>query len=217
MAPTAPQVAALVAALALIPLSACAESPPEPAAESTAAPASEAPAADERTGLVRRGDTPYTLVGPALEVGATAPTGGLRGDGFKPVPVDFADGTLRVVLTVPSLDTPTCSLETRTFNERATSLGDGIEIIVVSRDLPPAQARFCAAHGIERVRALSDYFDGAFGRSWGLYMKENGLLARAVVVLDGGGVVRYQQIVENVPDEPDYDAALAAVTALAPK
>jgi thioredoxin-dependent peroxiredoxin len=214
MTPTATHVAALVAALALVPLAACADSPAEPIAAAATAPSAEAGA--ERTGLVRRGETPYTLVGPALEVGASAPTAGLRGDGFKPVSVDFTDGTVRVVLTVPSLDTPTCSLETRTFNERATSLGDGVEVIVVSRDLPPAQARFCAAHGIERVRALSDYFDGAFGRAWGLYMKENGLLARAVLVLDGGGVVRYQQIVENVPDEPDYDAALAAVTALAP-
>ncbi len=203
-------VAALAAALTLIPLTACGgDAAPAPAAVHAAAP-------PERTGLVRRGDRPLTLVGPALAVGAKAPAAALRGEGFAPAAVDFADGTVRVVLAVPSLDTPTCSLETRTFNERASELGEGVEILVVSRDLPPAQARFCAAHGVERVSALSDYVDGGFARSWGLYIKENGLLARAVVIVDGAGVVRYQQIVADLPDEPDYDAALAAVTALAP-
>lgn len=101
-------------------------------------------------------------------------------------------------------------------NERASDLGDGVEVLVVSRDLPPAQARFCGAPGVDRVRALSNSMDGSFGRSWGVSIKEDGLLARAVVVVDGGGVVRDQQIVEDVPDEPDYGAASAAVTARAP-
>lgn len=205
--------ATLLAGLALLCLPACGGDAPtiSPITPAVAAPAPTAEAPPERTGVVRRGDRQLTLVGPALAVGAKAPNAPLRGDGFKEVPVDFADGTVRVVLAVPSLDTPTCSLETRTFNERASELSDGIEILVVSRDLPPAQARFCAAHGIERVRALSDYLDGSFGRAWGLYIKEIGLLARTVIVVDGAGVVQYEQIVENQPDEPDYDAALAAV------
>jgi len=188
------------------------KAPPEPPAVTTPEPAPVA----ERSGLVRRDDRQLTLVGSALEIGAPAPGGVLRGEGLVEVPVDFADGVVRVVLIVPSLDTPTCSMQTRTFNSRASELGEGVEVLVISRDLPPVQSRFCAAHGIDRVRPLSDYVDGSFGRSWGLYVKETALLARAVVIVDGAGVVQYEQIVENIPDEPDYDTALAKITALAP-
>ena len=194
------------------------KTPPTPAPTAVEAPV-EASVPDlpgERTGLVRRGDRPMTLVGPGLTLGGAAPGGVLRGEGLAEVAVDFADGTVRVVLVVPSLDTPTCSMQTRTFNSRASDLGEGVEVLVVSRDLPPAQARFCAAHGIERVRPLSDYVDGSFGRSWGLYVKETALLARAVVIVDGAGLVQYEQIVENLPDEPDYDTALAKVTSMVP-
>ncbi len=188
----------------------------EPPTTEAAAPAEAEPAVAERTGLVRRGERRLTLVGPGLEVGKEAPAGVLRGAGLAEVPVDFKDGVVRVVLIVPSLDTPTCSMQTRTFNSRASELGEGVEILVISRDLPPAQERFCAAHGIDRVRTLSDYVDGSFGRSWGLYVKETALLARAVVIIDGAGLVQYEQIVEDLPDEPDYDTALAAVTRLVP-
>jgi thiol peroxidase len=141
----------------------------------------------------------------------------LWGDALQEVQLRFNDGNVRVVLFVPSVDTPTCSLQTRTFNTRATELGGGTEVVVISRDLPYAQQRFCAAHGIALVSPLSDYRNGDFGRSWGLFVKETGLLARAVAVVDGKGVVRYLQVVENLPDEPDYDAALkAAVAAFRP-
>ncbi len=167
-----------------------------------------------REGVVRRGDTPYTLVGPELTVGAAAPSASLRGDGLAQVQVDFADGTIRVVTVVPSLDTATCALQTRTFNADVSDLGERVEVLVVSRDLPFAQARFCGAHGIDRVTPLSDFEAGDFGRAWGLYIQETGLLARAVYVIDDKGRVAYAQIVENVPDEPDYGAALTATRAL---
>ena len=208
----------LVATAAFLLCAAC--GPPNPHSAKIVPEAVAAPTDDvvpERSGVIRRGDRGLTLIGTPLEVGKAAPSMALRASGWKEAPVDFADGTVRIVLTVPSLDTPTCSLETRTFNEKASSLGDGIEILVVSRDLPPAQERFCAAHGIERVRALSDYYDASSARAWGLFVKELGIFARAVVIVDGKGIVRYEQIVENQPDEPDYDAALAAVGALVPK
>ncbi len=169
---------------------------------------------ETRAGVVRRGETPYTLVGPELKVGDPAPAASLRGDGLVPVEVDFTDGKTRVVTVVPSLDTATCALQTRTFNADVSDLGEQVEVLVVSRDLPFAQARFCGAHGIDRVRPLSDYESGAFGRAWGLYIQETALLARAVYVIDDQGKVAYVEIVEDVPDEPDYAAALSATRAL---
>ncbi|MBA3685507.1 MAG: thiol peroxidase [Planctomycetes bacterium] len=173
-----------------------------------------ASAADEREGLVQRGDKPLTLVGSALTIGQLAPDATLRDSYLLPVALRSTDGAIRVVATVPSLDTPTCSREARVFNERAAAL-PGVQILVVSRDLPFAQTRFCTAHGIAGVRVLSDYADASLGRAWGLLIKQNALLARAVVVLDAQGVVRYQQIVAELSDEPDYDAALAAAKELA--
>lgn len=182
----------------------------------TAPSATASAAALPERGGVRRGERQLTLVGPELHVGDTAPGGELRDNDNKPVTVDFADGTVRVVALVPSLDTPTCSAETRTFNRDASDLGPGVEVLVVSRDLPFAQARFCGAHGIDRVRTLSDFDTGDFSRAWGLFIKETRLAARAVAVVDGGGKVTYLQVVENVPDEPDYAAAYAALAVLAP-
>lgn len=170
----------------------------------------------ERTGIVHRGDLPLTLVGPAIGVGAKAPVANLRDNVNKPASVDFADGITRVLMFVPSLDTPTCSIQTRTFNYDASDLGPAVEVVLVSRDLPFAQARFCGAEGIDRVRTLSDFIDGAYGRSWGLYVKETDLLGRAVAVIDKTGTVTYLQVVENLPDEPNYEAALTALHALVP-
>jgi len=170
----------------------------------------------QRTDLVHKGDTALTLVGPALQTGQPAPTELLRDAHLAPVSPDFADGRVHVVLTVPSLDTPTCSLETRTFDQDASDLGPGIEILVISRDLPFAQARYCAAEGIDRVLTLSDYVDGSFGKAWGVYIAQSGLLARTVTIIDGQGIVRYQQIVPQLGDEPDYNTALQQARALVP-
>jgi len=187
------------------------------ATTSTTPPADAAPEAQEpptRTGVVHRNDTPYTLVGPALAVGDKAPTAALRNAQLARVTPDFADGRPRVVLIVPSLDTPTCGMQTRTFNGEASDMGDQVEVLVISRDLPFAQARFCGAHGIDRVVPLSDYESGAFGQSWGLFIQETALLARAVAVIDGTGTVTYLEVVPNLPDEPAYAPALAALAAL---
>jgi len=170
----------------------------------------------ERTGIVRRGDRGLTLWGPQKDVGDMAPVGTLRDNDNKPFTVNFADGTVRAVIVVPSLDTPTCSLETRTFNGRASDMGESVEVLVISRDLPAAQKRFCGAMGIDRIITLSDFDDGAFGESWGLLVKETRLLARAVAVVDGSGRITYLEVVENIPEEPDYDGAIAALAELVP-
>jgi thiol peroxidase len=168
----------------------------------------------ERPGLVHgRGGASLTLVGPALALGQPAPPATLRDSGLKQVPFAWNDGKVRIVTTAPSLDTPTCSKQAHAFSARAAELG-AVEVIYVSRDLPFAQSRFCATEGITGIRVLSDYYDGSFAHAWGLFLKENGLLARAAVVVDGGGVVRYLEIVSDLPKEPDYDAVLAAAKAL---
>lgn len=170
---------------------------------------------EERSGLIRgKGGAPLTLVGPALAVGQPAPSATLRDNTLAPVTVAWNDGKVRIVTTAPSLDTPTCSKQAHAFGKRVNELGGKVEVIFVSRDLPFAQSRFCAAEGITGLRVLSDYVDGSFGRSWGLLVKELALDARAAAVVDGKGVVQYLEIVADLPKEPDYDKVLEAAKAL---
>lgn len=172
----------------------------------------------ERSGLVRgKGGVPLTLIGPALAEGVAAPRAILHDAACSPCDIVWNDGQVRIVTTAPSLDTPTCSRQAKAFSAQAAALAPAIQVVFVSRDLPFAQARFCAAEGVAGIRVLSDYYDGGFTRAWGLFIKENGLAARAVAVVDGGGVIRHLQIVADLPREPDYAAALAAAKALLPR
>lgn len=119
----------------------------------------------------------------------------------------------RVVLNVfPSVDTPTCAQSVRTFNEKASSL-DNTVVLCVSQDLPFAMARFCGAEGLERVVPASA-FRSRFAEDYGVRLEEGpmtGLNARSVVVLDEQGQVLHSQLVGEVADEPDYEAALKAL------
>jgi thiol peroxidase len=118
----------------------------------------------------------------------------------------------RLISVVPSLDTPVCSTQTQTFNQQLAELGDSVAAYTVSLDLPFAQARYCGAEGISNMTTLSDYQTGSFGRNWGMKMTEGmHLLARGVFVLDADGNVTYAQLVKEVGEQPDYDAALAAL------
>ena len=115
---------------------------------------------------------------------------------------------------MPSLDTPVCQTETRTFNERASKLGD-VEVLIVSSDLPFAQKRFCETEGIDGVTACSDVRDRGFGERYGVAIADGpleGVLARAVFVLDEKNTVTHVQLVPEIGQEPDYDAALAALS-----
>ncbi len=193
-------------------LTAC--TPKEPPAVAAASAETNPPV--ERAGLIHANDEALTLWGPAASVGNMAPVGTLRDNENRPVTLNFADGKIQAVLFAPSLDTPTCSQEAQTFNSRASHINDDVEILLVSRDLPAAQKRFCGAQSIDRMVTLSDFDDGSFGESWGLLVKETRLLGRAVGVVDGAGRIAYLEIVENIAEEPDYDAAIAALAKLAP-
>jgi len=168
----------------------------------------------ERHGFVTFKGTPLTLLGQAPQIGSKAPEfAALRGD-LSPFSLAQAAGKTVVINSVPSLDTPVCAMQTRRFNQEAAALGSDVKVLVVSMDLPFAQQRFCATEGIANLETLSDHRDASFGTSYGMLIKELRLLARGILVIDKDGVLRYQQLVPEVAQEPDYEAALAAIKAV---
>jgi len=170
-----------------------------------------------RHGAVTFKGNPLTLVGEEVQVGTPAPDFDLTfyKDGIQHLRKDDLRGKPAIISVVPSLDTPVCQVQTKTFNQRLASLGDKVTALTVSLDLPFAMSRFCGAESITAMRTGSDYMDRAFGTAWGLLIDELKILARAVFVLDKDGVVRYAQVVKEVADEPNYDAALAVLESLA--
>lgn len=167
----------------------------------------------EREGIVTLLGNPVTLLGTPITVGDAAPDVALVDNELNPVSLTDWAGKVRIIACVPSLDTPVCDTETRRFNEEAAALGPDVAILVVSMDLPFAQARWCGAAGIDAVQTLSDHRDAAFGTAYGTLIKGVRLLARAVFVIDRAGKVVFSQTVPEVAEEPDYDRVLAAAKA----
>ena len=169
-----------------------------------------------RHGAVTFKGDPLTLVGEEVAVGSPAPDFDLTfyKDGMQHVRKADLLGKPTIISVVPSLDTPVCQIQTKTFNQRLAALGDTINALTVSLDLPFAMSRFCGAEEITAMQTGSDYMDRDFGKAWGLLIDELKILARAVFVLDAEGVVRYAEVVTEVADEPDYDAAIAAAEKL---
>jgi len=152
--------------------------------------------------------------GAELKEGDKAPDFTLAGNSLEPVKKSDFDGKVLVISCVPSLDTPVCSVETRRFNVEADGLPGDVTVLTVSRDLPFAQARWCAANGVDKVVTASDYRDFGFASDYGVLLEDLGLLARAVFVLDKQGIIKYIQFVPEVTAEPDYDAVLKEVKKL---
>lgn len=162
-----------------------------------------------------------TLKGNPVSVGGNLPQKGQTAPDFKLADKARTETTLanfsgkRKVLNIfPSIDTPTCATSVRTFNKNAAALNNTV-VINISADLPFAQSRFCAAEGIENVVNLSTFRNTAgFGESYGVMIKDSslaGLLARAVVVLDENNKVLHNELVSEIANEPNYDAALAVL------
>jgi thioredoxin-dependent peroxiredoxin len=168
----------------------------------------------ERAEAITLHGNPLTLVGKEVTMGSPSPDATLVDKELNAVKLSDYRGKVVIISSVPSLDTPVCDMQTRRFNSEAANLGDDVVILTVSMDLPFAQSRWCGAAGVEQVITLSDHRDAAFGEAYGLLIKELRLLGRAVMVLDREGVVRYYQLVKEVGEEPDYDAALEAVKSL---
>jgi thiol peroxidase len=158
------------------------------------------------------GGNPVHTVGDLPAVGSKIPDFSLTADNLSDVtPADFAGKNL-VLNIFPSIDTPTCATSVRTFNQKAAGL-DNTVVLCVSADLPFAQKRFCGAEGIENVKTGSTFRSG-FGEQFGVTLADSrmaGLLARAVVVVGPDGKVTYTELVPEIANEPDYDAALAAL------
>ncbi|MEB3981452.1 thiol peroxidase [Mycobacterium sp. 663a-19] len=154
---------------------------------------------------------PIHTVGDLPAVGSQAPGFTLTGTDLGVVSNDQFSGKPVVLNIFPSIDTPVCANSVRAFNERAAA--GGASVLCVSKDLPFAQARFCGAEGIENVKTGSA-FRGSFGDDYGVGIVDGpmaGLLARAVVVVGADGKVTYTELVPEIAQEPNYDAALAAV------
>lgn len=161
-----------------------------------------------------------TLGGNPIHTNGELPKTGTKAPEFSLVKNDLSVATLadfagsRLVLNIfPSIDTGTCAASVRHFNESASKL-ENTKVLCISRDLPFAQKRFCGAEGLENVENLSDFIDGSFGKNYGLEMTESvltGLHSRVVIVLDENGIVKYTEQVPEIADEPNYEAALAAL------
>ncbi|MFH2126374.1 MAG: thiol peroxidase [Pseudomonadota bacterium] len=154
---------------------------------------------------------PLNLLGQAVAVGQAAPDAELLANDLSPKKISDYKGKVVILSVVPSLDTPTCDLQTRRFNSEAAGRGGDVVILTLSMDLPFAQARWCGAAGANAVITLSDHREAAFGMAYGMLIKELRLLARAVLVLDREGKITYIQRVKELSEEPNYDEVLAAV------
>ena len=168
----------------------------------------------ERSGAITMKGNPLTLVGEELKAGDTAPDVTLLDNELNPVQLSSFKGKVVVISSVPSLDTPVCDLETRKFNEEAANLGPDVQVLTISMDLPFAQARWCAAEGVDRLTTLSDHRDASFGNAYGVLIKELRLLARCIFVVDKEGTIRHIELVPELTSEPDYESVLGAVKGL---
>lgn len=162
----------------------------------------------ERQGIITIHGNPLTLVGDDVKVGTPAPDAELLDNDLKPVKLSSYRGKVLVLVTVPSLDTPVCDIETRRFNDEADKFGPNIQLVTISMDLPFAQKRWCGAAGVTNLQTLSDHRQAEFGKAYGVLIKELRLLARAIFILDREGTVKYVQLVPEVTNEPNYEEVL---------
>ncbi|SCH67071.1 MULTISPECIES: thiol peroxidase [unclassified Romboutsia] len=153
--------------------------------------------------------SPLTLHGTQVKVGDTAPDFTVTDNDLNDFKLNDTKGK-KVFLTVPSLDTPVCDTEVRKFNTEASKLNN-VTIYTISMDLPFAQGRWCGGAGIDKVKTLSDYKYRDFGKKYGVYINELGLLSRAVFVVDENNKITYIEYLNEITEEPNYDKALESL------
>lgn len=154
---------------------------------------------------------PVTLAGNEVNIGDDAPNVTLTANDLSDYQLSSLKGKTVILSVVPSLDTGICDLQSKRFNKEAADLGDAVKIVTISMDLPFAQKRWCTDTGSDNLMFLSDHKTGAFGEAYGLIVKGARLLARAVMIVDANGILRYRQIVPEIATEPNYDEVLAAL------
>ena len=165
---------------------------------------------NERFGLLSIGGTEVTLLGEDLTVGQKAPE--FRAQTLKWESIDVLQATrgkVRIIASLPSIETGVCDRETRRFNEEAASLDDTIVIIPISTDLPYTQSRWCGASGINQVMMVSDHMQTSFGLNYGCLVKERRILRRAIFVVDQDDNICYVAYMPTLADEPEYAEVIA--------
>lgn len=160
------------------------------------------------------GEAEHRVQGPMLQVGQPAPDFTLLNPRLRPRTLDNYAGKVKIISTVPSVDTSVCSAQTRRFNEEAAALGEGIVVLTVSADLPFALGRYCANEGIENSETLSTYQDMAFADAFGVHDVDWRVCQRAVFVLDKDNIVQHCEYVPVIGQEVDFEAALAKAKTL---
>jgi thiol peroxidase len=172
---------------------------------------------DKQQGAVTFKGKPLALVGKKVTVGGPAPDFNCVTQGLEVVRLAQTPAKARLFSVVPSLDTPVCSAQTKKFDESIAALGDKVACYTVSLDLPFAQKRFCGAENIKNMQTLSDVHDQSFGKNWGVLIEglPIAILARSIFVVDKSGKVTYAELVKEVADHPNYDAAVTALKAAA--
>jgi thioredoxin-dependent peroxiredoxin len=167
------------------------------------------------TQVARQGEK-LALAGTGIAVGQRLPDTALVDAGtMKPVNLRDYQGSLLFLSIVPSIDTKVCEAQTHYLGEQGDKLPQTVKRITISRDMPFAQARFAKEAKLEDIQYLSDYKEGAFGRSIGLLIDSSRLLARAVILVDKQGIVRFIQVVPDIAHLPDMEKAFTKATALA--
>lgn len=165
---------------------------------------------ESRSVITMKGSS-LMLLGGEIKTGQEAKNFKALDQGLKEVSLDSFKGKIKLIASVPSLDTPVCDTEIKRFNDEATKLSKDLVIIFISMDLPFAQKRFCQMNSINKVKTLSDHRDADFGMKYGVLIKELRLLARALFIIDRSDIIRYVQLVPELSSPPDYDAALKAL------
>jgi len=168
----------------------------------------------ERKNVVTLKGNPVTLIGDEVGVGQKA-------NDFKVLDHDLAEKTLggfkgkiKLIASIPSLDTPICDLQIKRFNDEASNISKDVVMIFISMDLPFAQKRFCQEFKINKIKTLSDHRDADFGIKYGVLIKELRLLARAIFLIDKDDTIRYVEYVKEVGMPPDYEAVLGAIKSI---
>lgn len=162
---------------------------------------------------VTLGGAPCNTNGELPVIGSKSPSFTLKNVDLSILNSEELAGSNVILNIFPSIDTGTCATSVRTFNQRASEL-QNTKVICVSRDLPFAQKRFCGAEGIENVTTASDFSTGEFGRTFGVTIVDGpfeALHARAIVVLNPEGTVLHTELVSEIGNEPNYDAAIAVL------
>ncbi|CAM5217903.1 thiol peroxidase [Alishewanella longhuensis] len=164
-----------------------------------------------RISNVKAGERQIVLLGDKLQTGQPAPSFKVVDNNFKMVSLADYSGKTLLLSVVPSIDTGICSLQTKRFNDEVAKLPADVVLLTISTDLPFAQKRFCQQEQVEAMAVLSDAVWRDFGSNYGLLIKDMGLLARSIIIIDKQGMVAYQQMVPELAQEPDYEAALQAL------